>query len=179
MDTASTHVASDADTQAARAVERHHEHLAGELARKVDAVAATALGEASGFERARDDLVAWTRSELLPHARAEEETMYRAAATRPEARLLVEAMVADHVTIGHLVDALAGTTDPRTAVVTAGGLRTAFEMHLAKENDQILPVLLAAPDVSVAQLLGGMHELLGEAAGGHGHRPAGGHADAH
>ena len=102
--------------------------------------------------------------------------MYRSAAAQPEARLLVEAMLADHVAIGRLVDELADATDPLVAVVAAGGLRTAFEMHLAKENDQILPVLLAAPDVSVAELLGGMHELLGDAAADdHGHDHIHGH----
>jgi uncharacterized protein (DUF2249 family) len=157
-----TIASSEGDARAAEAVEQHHAHMAGTLAVKVDALAALAhTGRAEGLAPLRDDLVAWGRDELLPHARAEEDTLYRAAAARAEARLLVEAMVADHVTIGGLVDDLAHTTDPVAAAVAAAALQTAFTMHLAKENEQVLPLLVADPDVSVADLLGGMHELLG------------------
>jgi uncharacterized protein (DUF2249 family) len=34
-------------------------------------------------------------------------------------------------------------------------------VHLAKENDLVLPLLLSAPDASLAEVLTGMHELLG------------------
>ena len=37
----------------------------------------------------------------------------------------------------------------------------AVEVHLAEKNDQVLPLLVGAPDVSLADLTGGMHELLG------------------
>jgi len=43
----------------------------------------------------------------------------------------------------------------------ARALQVVFESHLAKENDQSLPLLASSPDVSVAELLEGMHELLG------------------
>jgi hypothetical protein len=43
----------------------------------------------------------------------------------------------------------------------ARALSALFEAHLAKENDLILPLLLAADDISLAGLLDGMHDLLG------------------
>jgi uncharacterized protein (DUF2249 family) len=159
-----TIASSRADARAAEAVEQHHALMAGTLALKVEALAALARsGGSEGLVSLRDDLVAWGRDELLPHARAEEVTLYRAAAERPEGRLLVEAMVADHVAIGGLVDDLSRATQPVAAAAVASALRVAFSMHLAKENEQVLPMLVAAPDVSVTELLGGMHELLGGA----------------
>ena len=38
-----------------------------------------------------------------------------------------------------------------------------LDSHLAKENDLVLPLLWTTPGVSVAELLGGLHELLGHA----------------
>ena len=84
-------------------------------------------------------------------------------ASWPEARLLVEAMLAEHRAITGLVDELAAAADPVGAAALARALQALFEVHLAKENDQVLPLLVAAPDVSLAGLLGGMHELLGAA----------------
>ena len=157
-----TIASSEADARAAEAVENHHAQMAGTLALKAGSLAALARsGRADELAALRDDLVAWGRDELLPHARAEEQSIYRAAAERDEGRLLVEAMLAEHVVIGGLVDDLARAADPVTAAVAAGALRAVFEVHLAKENEQVLPLLGAAPDVSVAELLRGMHELLG------------------
>jgi uncharacterized protein (DUF2249 family) len=39
-----------------------------------------------------------------------------------------------------------------------------FDVHLAKENDLVLPLLLGAPGVSLSDVLTGMHELLGHEA---------------
>jgi hypothetical protein len=77
------------------------------------------------------------------------------------ARLVVEAMLVEHQRIVGLVDWLGTTSEPAAAAALARALRELFEAHLAKENDEILPLLVASPDVSVAELLGGMHELLG------------------
>lgn len=87
--------------------------------------------------------------------------MYLAAGKMPQARLLVEAMLVEHQRIIDLVDGLRTTSEPVAAAGLARALRELFEAHLAKKNDQILPLLVASPDVSVAELLGGIHELLG------------------
>ena len=47
------------------------------------------------------------------------------------------------------------------AAAAARALQVVFESHLAKENELVLPLLVGGPGVSVAGLLGGMHELLG------------------
>lgn len=157
-----TIASSEADAQAAEAVERHHAQMAGALAVKAESLSAAArAGRPADADEVRRDLVGWCRTELVPHALAEESTMYRAAGAMPEGRLLVEAMMVEHQRIIGLVDALETATDPVTSAALARALRELFEAHLAKENDQVLPLLVSSPAVSVADLLGGMHELLG------------------
>lgn len=153
---------SEADARAAEAVEQHHAQMAGALALKTESLAAAArAARPAAVDEVRLDLVRWCRDELVPHAVAEESTLYLAAGTMPQARLLVEAMLVEHQRIIDLVDGLSMTSDAVGAAALARALRELFEAHLAKENDQILPLLVASPDVSVAELLGGMHELLG------------------
>lgn len=172
-----------ADAAAAEKVEQHHAEMAGRL----DLLTA-ALLSAAGTDRAeaaRAELLAWLRNELVPHAEAEERTLYPAAAEIPEARLLVEAMLAEHALIHRLVADLDTATSPVAAAAFAQALETVFDSHLAKENDQLIPTLVASPKYSVAEMLDGMHELLGGheahdepavAAAGGGHQCAcGGH----
>jgi uncharacterized protein (DUF2249 family) len=181
---------TEADAQAAEAVEQHHAQMAGELALRTEALltAASARDEHRAAQ-ARAALVQWTTGELVPHALAEEKAMYPAAQARPEGRLLVEGMLGEHQVVKALVDELASAGDPVRAAAAAYALKTVFDAHLAKENELVLPLLVSAPDVSVAELLGGMHELLGghddhadHADGQHGHaeqahgQAAGGHS---
>jgi uncharacterized protein (DUF2249 family) len=153
---------SEADIKAAEAVEQHHAQMAGTLAVRVEAlVAAAAAGDRTRAEDARAVLVSWCEQDLVPHALAEERTMYPAARAKLEGKLLVEGMLEEHKTITGLVQLLASSTDPVRAASAAKALQVVFDDHLSKENELVLPLLVAAPDVSVADLLGGMHELLG------------------
>ena len=149
---------SEADSRAMEAVRQHHAVLAGALSTQVERLLST--GDA--WQPIRDGLVAWCRSDLVPHAQAEERTLYPAAGDFVQARLLVDAMLAEHGVITGLVEDLAGATDGVRAAAIAGALRTLFDSHLSKENDQVLPLLAQTPDVDLAGLLDGMHDLLGE-----------------
>ena len=171
---------NEADATAADAVVQHHAQMAGMLAVAVERLvtAASRRNEATALA-ARDDLVAWCRADLVPHALAEEKAMYPAARAMLEGRLLVDGMLAEHGAITGLVDEIGGTEDLVRAAAAARALLVMFESHLGKENDLVLPLLTAAPDVSVAELLGGMHELLGgEHADGE-HAPAAHSAGGH
>ena len=75
-------------------------------------------------------------------------------------------MLAEHRTLAGLVADLDAATDPVRSAGLGWALKTLFEVHLAKENEQVLPALVASPGHSVAELLGGMHEILGP---GHDH----------
>jgi uncharacterized protein (DUF2249 family)/iron-sulfur cluster repair protein YtfE (RIC family) len=167
---------SEADAAAATAVEQHHAQMAGALAVAVERLV-SARSEADATA-ARGDLVRWCRDELVPHALAEERAMYPAAQAKDAGRLLVAGMLAEHQVITGLVDEVADATDPVRAAAAAKALQVVFESHLAKENELVLPLLVEAADVSVADLLGGMHELLG-GAGAHEHgTPRAGEASA-
>ena len=173
---------SAADATATAAVEKHHAQLAGALAVVVERlVTAAATRHEDTAVVARDNLVAWCRRELVPHALAEEEAMYPAARAMAEGRLLVDGMLAEHRVITGLVEEIAAAKDPVRAAAAARALAVAFEGHLAKENELVLPLLAAAPEVSVAELLGGMHELLGghERHEHHDHEGTAGHAVGH
>jgi uncharacterized protein (DUF2249 family)/iron-sulfur cluster repair protein YtfE (RIC family) len=137
--------------------------MAGSLAALAGRIA-TAPTEAAALE-ARTELVRWAEHDLVPHARAEEQAMYPLAHQDSRARLLVEAMLAEHELIVGLVERLRSAPGRVEAAGEARALSVTFESHLAKENDQILPLLAESPGVSLAGALEGMHELLG----GHDH----------
>lgn len=159
-----------ADAAAATAVEQHHAQLAGSLALRVEGlVAAAANRNDVAAQRSREELVGWLQRELVPHARAEEQAMYPLAQARPEGRLLIDGMLAEHTVLTGLVTEVAQAADPVRAAVAARALQTMFEAHLAKENELVLPLLAGAADVSLAEVLHGMHELLGEDEHGHEH----------
>jgi hypothetical protein len=71
------------------AVEQHQAVLAGALSTQVERL----LSAGDVWQPIRDGLVAWCRSYLLPHAQAEERTLYPAAGDFVQARLLVDAML--------------------------------------------------------------------------------------
>ncbi|KRD35034.1 hypothetical protein ASE27_16420 [Oerskovia sp. Root918] len=156
------------DSRAVEAVVAHHTEMNGTLGLLVEAlVQAVESGTATTVAHRR--LVDWTRTDLLPHALAEEAAMYPHAHRDEHARLLVDAMIAEHGVIGELVDALDRATTPVRAAAHARALQVLFETHMTKENEQILPLLALSSDVSLADVLDGMHELLG----GHSHGEGG------
>lgn len=152
---------------------RHHAELAGALGARVEALL-TAVGSVAGsgmspVNRARGLLVDFCVNELLPHAAAEETTLYPVAATDQRARPLVEAMLAEHRVLERLVADVRAADSPVRAAATASALQVLFDSHLAKENDLILPMVAADPSASLSAILAGMHELLGD--GEHDARP--------
>ncbi|KRE55358.1 DUF2249 domain-containing protein [Phycicoccus sp. Soil748] len=163
---------TEQDASAVEAVRTHHTEMAGTLtalARRVASAPdpATALA-------ARDDLVQWSEHDLVPHALAEEKAMYPLAHRDERARLLIDAMLAEHQLILGLVEGLKAAGSQVDAAAEARALAVTFESHLAKENEQVLPLLASTPEVSLAGALEGMHELLGghdhhDDTGDHGH----------
>lgn len=152
---------ADRQAETVAAITRHHEQLQ-------DAVAAGAVAVRDAAERLadvatrRDALVLLMLEEVLPHAAAEESTLYDVGGTLPRLERLVRAMVAEHRRLETAVNELARARTSVAMAVQAGAVRALFEAHLAKENDLLLPGLVAA-DVDLARLLEGMHEILGGA----------------
>jgi len=150
---------SEQDAAAVEAVKQHHAQMAGALSALAGRVAAETT-EAAALE-ARDELVRWAENDLVPHAKAEEAAMYPLAHQDTRARLLVDAMLVEHELILGLVKTLREAAGQVQAAAQARALAVTFESHLAKENDQILPLLAESPGVSLSDALAGMHELLG------------------
>lgn len=153
------------DAEAVERMVEHHAELAGQLTTLVRVSTHDVSSEEIGD--VRDRLATWARTSLLPHAEAEERSLYPAAAELAELTVLTREMVAEHRVIRELVDKLAAATAPGEIVAAAGALEAVLGIHLHKENEILLPALVASPDHSVAQLLEGMHEILGTPATDH------------
>jgi len=113
---------SAADARAVEAVKNHHAQLAGTLALQVEAlIDAAARGDLPGAGAETDALVRWCQGELVPHALAEEQAMYPKAHEDPRARMLVDAMLAEHRDLLALVEAIEQATGPVRAAANAEG----------------------------------------------------------
>lgn len=154
---------SQEDAAAVGVITGHHAELAAGLELRVEALLAAADAGSRAAAPARADLAAFCARDLIPHALAEEATLY-AAATAPALRLLVEAMVDEHRSIGALVDVLTSDVSHVRAAAAARALLAVFEVHLLKENDLLVPRLAADPAVALAALLDTMHEHVSAAA---------------
>jgi uncharacterized protein (DUF2249 family) len=152
-------------TEAYEAMLEHHKRLGEELAGRADAVFAEfAAGRPHGAAVA--GLIAYLAEEVLPHAAAEEGTIYPAAARAGLAGIVAE-MIAEHVTLSALGAKIATQTDGEAAAGQAAQIAGLFTAHAAKENDVLLPALLADDSVDLAELLAEMHDHPG-----HGELPA-------
>lgn len=147
------------DQEAAEAIRAHHDEMSTALRRQIETLA-TAIRAGDPAAEPRSQLLNYLEHELMPHAAAEEKALYPAA-DRGTAALLMRAMRNEHVDIVSRVDALRGADDGLEVLGIASAILALFESHLAKENDLVIPSLVADPGVSLGQLLGGMHELLG------------------
>lgn len=136
----------------------HHAALARELSTRVDDV----VTQATDPGLARRALVDFLNDELLPHAAAEEQTLYPAAARDPAMAQLVRAMIDEHRSLMDRVTRLDDATDP---TVLAVEIRALFEVHVHKENNYVLPALSRA-DIDLAALLHDTHHLLASHQGG-------------
>ncbi|TDE36448.1 DUF2249 domain-containing protein [Actinomadura sp. 6K520] len=156
-----------------RAILDHHERLGRTMADHVLTISRAADQLAAPHER-RDRLVAFCAEEVVPHAEAEERTLYRAAEDLPEARALLRAMVREHTVLKERIAELEAARTPAETVAAASAVNALFQSHLEKENDLLLPALVAE-GVDLGALLAGMHEILG----GHEPETAGAAADGH
>ncbi|NKZ02891.1 DUF2249 domain-containing protein [Actinomadura latina] len=146
-----------------RAILDHHERLGRTLADHTLTIA-RAVDQLTAPYARRDKLVAFLKEEIVPHAAAEEETLYKAAEDLPEARLLLRAMLREHVVLREKVGVLEAARTPAETVAAAAVVNALFQSHLERENDQILPALVDA-GVNLGALLEGMHDILGEGGG--------------
>jgi len=147
------------DAGAAVAIREHHVELQAALRERVVALQ-DAVRDGHSHERLQRAVLAFLDTELLPHAAAEERSIYPAG-DRGLTALLVQAMLEEHRNLVAHVASLRGSVETIDAVANARVIQALFESHLSKENDLLLPALVADPSVSLGALLVGMHEILG------------------
>ena len=126
---------------------------------------------AEGTARA---LLNWCDNDLVPHALAEEGPLYGGPRATPEGRLLVEGMLAEHRVIVHLVEELRTSTG-LSAAVAAATIQRLFALHLEKENGLLMPFIVDSPDLSLAEAVQGLHQLVGGTEGHHTEAHGSGH----
>jgi iron-sulfur cluster repair protein YtfE (RIC family) len=147
------------DAESAGAIREHHAELQDALRERVAGLR-KAVQAGQSYEPAQRAVLAFLDTELLPHAAAEERSIYPAG-DRGLTALLVEAMLEEHRNLIAHVMRLRGSVEAIDALADARVIQALFESHLSKENDLLLPALVADPSVSLGALLGGMHEILG------------------
>ncbi len=150
-------------TEAYEAILNHHRILGEQLTERVNAVsAAAAAGQPP--RAAVAGLVAYLAGEILPHAAAEEETIYPAAARLDGLAGTVSEMTAEHRVLSAAAGRLAEATGSEEAAQQAQGIATLFTSHVTKENEVLLPALLASEDTDLPALLAAMHTRTRQAA---------------
>ena len=143
-------------TEQTRQIVHHHAVLRRNLERRAGTLCeAVESGIPFGLQMAalRDYLA----EEIFPHAKAEERTLYRAAATQARGAGLVRELTGEHHTLAYLAGRLRAGADGSQAASAAERIATLFAGHVAKENDLLLPALTEA-GADLAVLLADMHE---------------------
>lgn len=146
------------ETAVAAAVEHHAELRRGVYERVMQLRDVICYGTAWTAPAAA--LTAYLATEVLPHAAAEEATLYPALAADPRGELFVEAMLLDHERLTELTRALASACDRYAALALAETVAAMFALHVAKENELLLPALQRCEGVDIAELLSAVHARL-------------------
>lgn len=147
-------------TGAVAAVIAHHADLLTAVTAHVDTVLASARDNRP-HQAACAGLHTFLESDIVPHARAEEDVLY-AAATDPTLRPLVTGMVFEHETLLGLAVELADHPSAADAAGIARAIREVFAGHVRRENELLLPALATDPTVDLPTLLPVMERRFAE-----------------
>lgn len=147
-----------APSPALAAAAAHHAGLRARLTELTEAFIATITAGTSD-PTPGDTLMAFVRTELLPHAEVEDQLLYTAVRTDRTA-LLVRAMQDEHRMIVALADEIECATTPMDAAVAAGALVVLCEVRIEQENVHLLPALEDA-GLDLASLLRNHPKIIG------------------
>lgn len=137
----------------------HHSELVENVSRRVAALE-VAVRESAPFEEVKVDLLTYVVDEVLPHALAEELTIYASAARRAGVAATVEQMVSEHRTLALEVEGLARATNGTEALGHAAALFDLFDAHVTRENEVLLAPMVGDDEVDLAALLSSMGQLI-------------------
>ncbi|HEX5401622.1 MAG TPA: hemerythrin domain-containing protein [Pseudonocardiaceae bacterium] len=138
-----------------REVLHHHAVLRRGLEQQVGALCA-AVERNAPYDQELTALQGYLAGEILPHAEAEERTLYAASVTQARGSQLVRTLIAEHRELAGLAEQLrSGDLGATAAATVAESIATLFASHAARENDQLLPALTCS-GVDLASLLADM-----------------------
>jgi hypothetical protein len=143
---------------AAQAIARHHAEMIQQLSALTEQLTHV-VWHGDAWRDVRGEIQAYADRELLPHAAAEESTLY--ARGRDDATLtpLIESLLAEHQALWRWRNRLAEALDAAEALLAAGGLRALFTEHAGKEEGWLLPGLVHR-GVDLAIVLSAMRRAL-------------------
>ena len=145
-------------TEAFDAMLQHHRTMVEQVGIRIASLEA-AVTSGVAHESAVAALVAYLAEEVLPHAVAEEHTIYRVAGARADLAGRVGEMTAEHRALTSATESLANAATAPAALELATQIGALFTTHVGKENDLLLPALLEDDNVDLTQLLMQMHRL--------------------
>ena len=143
-------------TEQTRQIIHHHAVLRRGLERRAGTLC-EAVESGVPFEWQMRVLREYIAGEILPHAAAEERTLYQAAATQARGSELVRALTAEHHALAYLASRLQAGAGGREAATAAEWIATLFAGHVARVNDLLLPALTGS-GADLASLLADMRE---------------------
>jgi hypothetical protein len=143
-------------TEEIRQIVHHHAVLRRGLERRSGALC-EAVESGVPFERLKMTLREYVAGEILPHANAEERTLYQAAATQARGSDLVGALTVEHHALAYLAGRLRPGTDGTETAAVSEWIATLFAGHVARVNDLLLPALTGS-GADLAALLADMHQ---------------------
>jgi len=130
-------------TEEIRQIVHRHAVLRRGLERRSGALC-EAVERGAPFGRLMMTLREYIVGEILPHAKAEERVLFRAAATQARGGDLVRALTADHHALAYLAGRLRPGTGGAEAAKVSEWIATLFAGHVAKVNDLLLPALVGS-----------------------------------
>ncbi len=136
---------------------REHHAL---MARQLHILADNVLTQKEQWETARNEVGAYLTDDILPHAAAEEATIYRVGSETESLKGLIESMLFEHGIIRETRDRLLAAPKWEEALVLGTEAARLFDVHAEKENRFIIAVLEPRNDIDLASVLGDMHHLL-------------------
>ncbi|MBO0812145.1 MAG: hemerythrin domain-containing protein [Microlunatus sp.] len=163
-------VTLDPPSPALTAARTHHDDLRAGLTELTESFM-TAVADGGPTRTARDRLVRFLRTELLPHVEAEKAVLY-GAADIPATALLTRAMHDEHRMMAALVKEVEQSTTIE-AVIAAGALVVLCDVRIHQENEELLPSLAAA-GLDLDGLFDKHPEIAGPGAAPRRERPAAG-----
>ena len=146
-------------TDAYDAIRAHHRALSDGLTDRANGVLRAAV-DRQPLEPAVADFVAYVNEEVLPHAAAEEKTIYPAVVAHTQLGNLIGDMITEHAALSMSAARLTTLTDAAEAAKQAQEIADLFTSHAEKENDVLLPALIDDDTVDLAELLGRMHGMV-------------------